>query len=79
MAGRINALINDIIVERAGDNEGLRYFVRAHLLMKGIDPAKYGPNTADDPEIIRKLDDMRRVFDQRSSNLDRGAPSSGDS
>jgi hypothetical protein len=62
MAGRIHALIDEIVRKRAKGDTALEHFVRAQLLMKGIDPAKYGPTSDDDPTVLKRLEEMDEAF-----------------
>jgi hypothetical protein len=40
MAGRIKRLIDELIEVRAAGNAGVEHFLRAHLALNGIDPAR---------------------------------------
>jgi hypothetical protein len=40
-------------------------FVRAHLVLNGLDPDDYHAASADDPEKIRALENMIRDFQRR--------------
>lgn len=62
MAGKIRSLIDEIVQLRGGGNSGIGHFVRAQLLMKGIDPARYDASSADDPKTIATLMKMKQDF-----------------
>lgn len=62
MAGRIKALIDDVIRLRTKGNSSLEHFVRATLLMKGIDPDGFNEQSADDPQVIQALEKMLTDF-----------------
>ena len=64
MAGKIHHLIQEIMRKRTKGNPGLEHFVKAQLMMKGIDPGKYGPGSDDDLAVIQKLQEMSRKFDR---------------
>jgi hypothetical protein len=55
MPGQIKTMIDKIITLRAHGNPVLINTTRAKLLLKGVDPDKYGATSADDPAIIDKL------------------------
>lgn len=55
MPGQIKAMIDKIITERAHGNPTLANTTRTKLLLKGIDPEKFGAGSADDPVIVEKL------------------------
>jgi hypothetical protein len=55
MAGKIKKIIDTIIEKRARGNETLIATTKAKLLLKGINPAKFGPDSDDDTVIIKKL------------------------
>ncbi|HWQ68268.1 MAG TPA: hypothetical protein VN372_15545 [Methanospirillum sp.] len=55
MAGKIQALIDEIIEIRSHGNPGLASTTKAKLLLKGIDPNKYNSQSPDDPVIIAKV------------------------
>lgn len=65
MAGRTKQLIDELIELRAGNKSGLSHFLRAHLLMKGIDPDAHDASTPDDPQKVAALEQMIRDFAPR--------------
>jgi hypothetical protein len=66
MAGRTRQLIDQLITLRAGKNSGVSHFLRAHLLLKGIDPDAHDEHTPDDPEKVATLEQMIRDFTGKS-------------
>jgi hypothetical protein len=65
MAGRIKQLIDELVRLRTKGNPRVEHFVRAHLVLSGLDPDAYNPASADDPEKIRALENMIRDFQRR--------------
>ena len=55
MPGQIKTMIDKIIKERAKGNQTLINTTRTKLLLKGIDPEKFGSGSPDDPVIVNKL------------------------
>ncbi len=62
MPGEIKDLIDEIIRIRSNGSPGIEPFVRAQLLMKGIDPDTYNASSPDDPEMLGKLELMKSEF-----------------
>ncbi len=58
MAGRIKQLIDHIISQRAQNNPMLERVIKTKLILKGINPSKYNPESNDDPAVIEKLEKM---------------------
>jgi hypothetical protein len=48
-------MIDTIISQRAKDNAMLAGVIKTKLMLKGIDPSKFTPQSPDDPAIISKL------------------------
>ena len=65
MAGKIHKLIDDLVRLRANGRAGLSHFVRAHLVLTGIDPDQFDASSADDPEIVERLEKMIADFKSR--------------
>jgi hypothetical protein len=55
MPGRIKVMIEKIVMERAKGNVVLINTTKTKLLLKGINPDKYGADSPDDPAVIAKL------------------------
>ena len=65
MAGRIKQLIDELVRLRTKNNPKVEPFVRAHLVLNGVDPDVYNHASADDPEKIQALENMIRDFQRR--------------
>jgi hypothetical protein len=55
MPGLIKTMIDRIIAERSKGNSTLASTTRTKLILKGIDPDKFGPASPDDQAVISKL------------------------
>jgi len=55
MAGKIKAIISEIIEKRSQGNTTIATVTRAKILLKGINPDKYTSESDDDPAVIEKL------------------------
>ena len=62
MSIRTQELLNKVVNMRTGNKPTYAHFVRAQLLLKGIDPDKITATSDDDPIIIQKLEQMMREF-----------------
>ena len=62
MAGRIRQLIDELGVLRTQGQPGLQHFLRAHLMLNGINPDHYTTKSQDDPNKIRVLEKMIRDY-----------------
>jgi isopentenyl diphosphate isomerase/L-lactate dehydrogenase-like FMN-dependent dehydrogenase len=58
MAGQIIKMINKIIAQRAQGNPTIESTTRTKLVLKGINPAKFNATSPDDPEVIKKLQNL---------------------
>lgn len=65
MAGRIKQLIDELVRLRTKNNPKVEPFVRAHLVLNGLDPDAYNQASADDPDKIHALENMIRDFQRR--------------
>jgi len=50
---------------RGASNEGVAHFMRAHLMLNGIDPAHYTDNSPDDVQTQRRLEEMINDFSRQ--------------
>jgi hypothetical protein len=55
VAGKIKQLIDQIIEQRSKGSEIIRNTTRAKLILKGVNPDKYTTSSADEPEILSRL------------------------
>ena len=62
MAGRIQELIDELVRIRTQGRGSGGHFVRAHLVLSGIDPDRYDASSVDDPEVIQQLETMIASF-----------------
>ncbi|HTP64446.1 MAG TPA: hypothetical protein VMJ66_03565 [Geobacteraceae bacterium] len=62
MAGKIKVMIDTLVKQRAQGNSVLEGVVKIKLILKGIDPKMYTPESDDDPAIIAKLEDLIKEF-----------------
>lgn len=67
MAGRVKQLIDELIELRAGGNAGVVHFMRAHLMLNGIDPSRYTESSPDDSTKERRLEEMISDFSRQVS------------
>ena len=65
MAGRVKQLIDQLMELRGASNEGVAHFMRAHLMLNGIDPAHYTDNSPDDIQTQRRLEEMINDFSRQ--------------
>lgn len=64
MAGRVKVLIDELLHLRTKGNSALAPFVRAHLILQGIDPDRYSATSADDPKLEQRLAQLIQEFRQ---------------
>ena len=62
MSGRIKQLIDELIQIRTAGKPGSEHFVRANLVLNGIEPERYTDRSDDDQQIIVKLEQMISIF-----------------
>jgi hypothetical protein len=62
MAGRVRQLIDELIELRAGGNQGVAHFLKAHLMLNGIDPSQHTANSKDDRQKELRLESMISEF-----------------
>lgn len=65
MAGRVKQLIDELIDLRAGGNPGVAHFLKAHLMLNGIDPSQYTATSADDRQTELRLQSMINDFSRQ--------------
>ena len=58
MAGRVRQLIDELYELRARGRPGVDHFLKAHLILQGINPDLHTAKTYDDPEMISALEKM---------------------
>ena len=62
VAGTIKQLIDQLVELRTSNNPSLVHFVRAQLMMRGINPDRYTTTSPDDPKIVEQLHTMIAQF-----------------
>lgn len=62
MSGNVKRLIDELIHLRTRNRPGSQHFVRAHLVLNGIDPDAYGELTQDEPDVVARLTKMIADF-----------------
>lgn len=60
MAGKIKKLLDHIITVRSQGNPTLATVTKTKLILKGLNPDKFGPNTPDDPELLKIVEKLAR-------------------
>lgn len=60
MAGRIKRMIDSVIEQRALGNQTLEKIIKTKMILKGVNPNKYTPESDDDPVVLEKLERMLR-------------------
>ena len=65
MSGRVKQLIDELMELRCADNATVAHFMRAHLMLNGIDPAKYTESSPDDQKKVRQLEEMISDFSRQ--------------
>jgi hypothetical protein len=68
MAGKIKALIDQLVRQRAGGTAALEHFVKVNLLLTGIDPDVYTSDSPDDHTKIAQLEKMIADFTSRTGD-----------
>ena len=59
MPGRIKELLGKL-KETRGRGAAGAHFLRTHLILKGINPDRYGDDSPDDPAVVAELERMLR-------------------
>ncbi|WP_225071238.1 FIST N-terminal domain-containing protein [Desulfuromonas sp. CSMB_57] len=72
MAGKIREMIDTIIQQRAGGNPMLERIVKTKLILKGINPARFTPQSEDDPTVMACLEQF--LQDLQGAPATQGAP-----
>ena len=58
MAGKIRQMIDSVIAQRAMGNPMLEKIIKTKMILKGVNPNKYTPESDDDPGVLEKLERM---------------------
>jgi hypothetical protein len=62
MAGKVRALIDELLMLRTAGAPGLTHFVKVNLLLNGIDPDVHTATSEDNPVKVAALERMIREF-----------------
>jgi hypothetical protein len=65
MAGQCKALIDSIVAHRAKGNSAMVSFVRAKLILKGINLDDHHEWSEDDPRVLQQLRTLARELGLR--------------
>jgi hypothetical protein len=55
MAGKIKAMIEEIVSKRSNGNSTIRNITITKIILKGINPDLFTSTSADDPNVIGRL------------------------
>ncbi len=58
MAGKIKEMIDFVLKQRAAGNPMLEKIIKTKMILKGINPGKFTPESEDNPEILQQLEGM---------------------
>lgn len=58
MAGKIKEMIDFVLKQRAAGNSMLEKIIKTKMILKGINPSKFTPESEDDPDILQQLEGM---------------------
>ncbi len=67
MAGKIRQMIDLILDQKAKDNPMLERVIKAKMILKGINPARYTDQSEDDPTVIAHLQGMMENLGQAAA------------
>jgi hypothetical protein len=65
MPGRVKQLIDELMELRGANNATVAHFMRAHLMLNGIDPSRYTDTSPDDAQKVRRLEEMIGDFSRQ--------------
>jgi hypothetical protein len=69
MAGRVRKLIDELIELRTRGSDSVTPFLRAHLMMRGINPDAYTESSPDDPAKVAALEAMIADFREQMARF----------
>ena len=58
MAGKIREMIDFVLRQRAAGNPMLEKIIKTKMILKGINPSKFTPQSDDDPDVLQQLEGM---------------------
>lgn len=62
MAGEIKRRLEKLVEEVAKGNPLIRTTTKTKLIIKGLDPDKFSENTEDDPDVLKRVDEIAQEF-----------------
>jgi len=62
MAGQIYHQIQRLLIECGRNDPAKASFVKTKLILKGIDPDKWGPTSVDSPEVLKKINSISQTL-----------------
>ena len=60
MAGKVKSILDAVIEHRAKGNPTLIAATKTKLILKGLNPDKFGRLTPDDPVILKRVEGLAR-------------------
>lgn len=58
MAGKIKEMIDFVLRQRAAGNPMLEKIIKTKMILKGINPGRFTPQSDDDPAVLQQLEGM---------------------
>jgi hypothetical protein len=58
MAGQISKMLRTIIEKRSQGNPTLMSTTKTKLVLKGLNPDNFGPNSPDDPALLGRVKEI---------------------
>ena len=62
MAGKIYAQLQNLMQVNAQKDEVVASYIRTKLILKGINPDKYGPTSEDNPEVLAIIENLSKTL-----------------
>lgn len=63
LIGKAKSIIDRIVTEHSKGNASIAQDVRAKLTLKGINVDWYTESTPDDPDVIKRLEEIANSYD----------------
>ena len=68
MPGEVYKQIQNLIAEGGKNDPMTISYIRTKLMLKGIDPDKWGPNSEDSPEVLMVIERFSQALIGRKMN-----------
>ena len=62
MTGNIHRMIVTLVEQRSQGNSTIASSTKTRLILKGINPERYTPDSPDDPVVMAKIQEMAAGF-----------------